>query len=57
MSDTESPTGADDLLRPAEPVSWPAGRSAAAAFTFDVDAESAALSASWDMAERPSGDS
>ena len=54
MSDTESTTGADDLLRPAESVSWPVGRSAAAAFTFDVDAESAALSASWDMAERMS---
>lgn len=54
MSDTENATGADDLLRPAEPVSWPVGRSAAAAFTFDVDAESAALSASWDMAERMS---
>ena len=31
------------LARPAEPVSWPTGKKAAAAFTFDVDAESAVL--------------
>jgi len=30
-------------MRPADPVPWPGGRRAAAAFTFDVDAESAAL--------------
>lgn len=30
-------------LVPAEPVQWPQGRRAAAAFTFDVDAESAVL--------------
>ncbi|NIZ92978.1 polysaccharide deacetylase family protein [Kineococcus rubinsiae] len=30
-------------MRPAEPVAWPDGRRAAAAFTFDVDAESAVL--------------
>ena len=54
MSDTDHPTGQDDLLRPADPVDWPAGRSAAAAFTFDVDAESAALSVSWDLADRMS---
>ncbi len=54
MSDADHPTGQDDLLRPADPVDWPAGRSAAAAFTFDVDAESAALSVSWDLADRMS---
>jgi peptidoglycan-N-acetylglucosamine deacetylase len=31
-------------MRPADPVAWPAGRTSAAAFTFDVDAESAVLS-------------
>ncbi|MFC7642960.1 polysaccharide deacetylase family protein [Streptosporangium lutulentum] len=30
-------------MRPAEPVAWPHGKSAAASFTFDVDAESAVL--------------
>jgi peptidoglycan-N-acetylglucosamine deacetylase len=54
VSDADHPTGRDDLLRPADPVDWPAGHSAAAAFTFDVDAESAALSGSWDLADRMS---
>ncbi len=31
------------MMRPAAPVTWPAGHTAAAAFTFDVDAESALL--------------
>jgi peptidoglycan-N-acetylglucosamine deacetylase len=31
------------VMRPAEPVAWPYGKSAAASFTFDVDAESAVL--------------
>ena len=44
----------DPLLRPAEPVAWPDGHTAAACFTFDVDAESAALSVSWDLADRMS---
>ena len=43
-----------DLLRPAEPIEWPATFAACASFTFDVDAESAALSGSWDMAQRMS---
>lgn len=43
-----------DLLRPAEPVEWPATYSACASFTFDVDAESAALSGSWEMSSRMS---
>lgn len=43
-----------DLLRPAEPIEWPAAFAACASFTFDVDAESAALSGSWDMAQRMS---
>ena len=44
----------DDLLRPADAITWPEGRTAAASFTFDVDAESAALSGSWDAAARMS---
>jgi peptidoglycan/xylan/chitin deacetylase (PgdA/CDA1 family) len=44
----------DELLRPADAITWPDGRSAAASFTFDVDAESAALSVSWDLAGRQS---
>lgn len=39
---------------PAVPVSWPGGRAAAAAFTFDVDAESAVLWGSPGNAERMS---
>jgi peptidoglycan/xylan/chitin deacetylase (PgdA/CDA1 family) len=44
----------DDLLRPADPVAWPDGHTAAASFTFDVDAESAVLSVSWELADRMS---
>jgi peptidoglycan/xylan/chitin deacetylase (PgdA/CDA1 family) len=44
----------DELLRPADPIAWPDGHSAAASFTFDVDAESAALSVSWELAGRMS---
>lgn len=36
----------EDGVRPAEPVTWPEGKRSAAAFTFDVDAESAVLFAS-----------
>ncbi|MDF2092683.1 polysaccharide deacetylase [Knoellia sp. 3-2P3] len=39
---------------PAVPVSWPGGRAAAAAFTFDVDAESAVLWGSPGSADRMS---
>ena len=39
---------------PAVPISWPAGRSSAAAFTFDVDAESGVLWGSPGNAERMS---
>jgi peptidoglycan/xylan/chitin deacetylase (PgdA/CDA1 family) len=39
---------------PAVPVSWPGGRAAAAAFTFDVDAESAVLWGSPGNADRMS---
>jgi len=39
---------------PAAPVEWPEGKAAAAAFTFDVDAESAVLWASPDTADRMS---
>lgn len=42
------------LMRPAEPVPWPDGRSATAAFTFDVDAESVALVADPTSAHRMS---
>lgn len=42
MSDV-TPDERFPLMRPAAPVTWPGGRRAAAAFTFDVDAESAAL--------------
>jgi peptidoglycan/xylan/chitin deacetylase (PgdA/CDA1 family) len=44
----------NDLLRPADPIAWPGLYTAAAAFTFDVDAESAALSVDWDLAGRMS---
>jgi peptidoglycan/xylan/chitin deacetylase (PgdA/CDA1 family) len=33
----------ENVLAPAQPVTWPQGKRAAAAFTFDVDAESAVL--------------
>ena len=39
---------------PAAPVSWPGGKAAAAAFTFDVDAESAVLWGSPGNADRMS---
>ena len=39
-------------MRPAEPVSWPGDKRAAACFTFDVDAESAVLAASPGAADR-----
>lgn len=42
------------LMRPAEPVAWPQGHRAAAAFTFDVDAESVVLVADPSSAERMS---
>jgi peptidoglycan/xylan/chitin deacetylase (PgdA/CDA1 family) len=38
---------------PAEPVTWPQSRRAAASFSFDVDAESAILQAAPTSAERP----
>lgn len=41
-------------MRPADPVRWPEGRTAAAAFTFDVDAESVALVADPSSAGRMS---
>lgn len=44
----------EPLMRPAEPVRWPERRSAAAAFTFDVDAESVALSVDRATADRMS---
>ncbi|GAY15748.1 polysaccharide deacetylase [Mycobacterium sp. shizuoka-1] len=40
--------------RPAEPVAWPAGKRAAASFTFDVDAESAVLNLNPAHADRMS---
>ena len=39
--------------QPAVPVAWPEGRRAAAAFTFDVDAESAVLFSSPGSERRP----
>ncbi|AFM19978.1 putative xylanase/chitin deacetylase [Mycolicibacterium chubuense NBB4] len=42
------------MTRPADPVRWPDGTRAAAAFTFDVDAESAALGVSHHHADRMS---
>ncbi len=41
-------------MRPAEPLAWPEGHRAAAAFTFDVDAESVVLVADPSSAERMS---
>ncbi len=41
-------------MRPAEPVAWPEGRRAAAAFTFDLDAESVVLVADPSIAGRMS---
>lgn len=41
-------------MRPAEPVRWPQGRSAAASFAFDVDAESVALALDPRSADRMS---
>lgn len=40
------------VFRPAEPISWPNGKKAAATFTFDVDAESPLLVANPKLAER-----
>lgn len=40
------------MSTPAAPVSWPAGKTAAACFTFDVDAESALLGVSVEHASR-----
>jgi peptidoglycan/xylan/chitin deacetylase (PgdA/CDA1 family) len=42
------------MTRPADPVLWPDGMRAAAAFTFDVDAESAVLGVSHHHADRMS---
>ena len=47
-------TASEPLMRPAEPVPWPDGREMAAAFTFDVDAESVALVADPSSASRMS---
>ena len=47
-------TGSEPLMRPAGPVPWPEGREMAAAFTFDVDAESVALVADPSSASRMS---
>ena len=47
-------TGSEPLMRPAEPLTWPEGREMAAAFTFDVDAESVALVADPSSASRMS---
>ena len=41
-------------MEPAAAITWPTGKSSAASFSFDVDAESAALSSDFDVADRMS---
>jgi peptidoglycan/xylan/chitin deacetylase (PgdA/CDA1 family) len=42
------------MSRPADPVTWPEGKTAAAAFSFDIDAESAVLWQTPHVADRMS---